>query len=62
MNNKLLPCPFCGKKPKFSLGKIMYDQLHGEKYQDILLNCCIVRINTASKDRAIETWNNRAND
>lgn len=59
MTNELKPCPFCGEYPK--LTDCAYDALTiiecelCEKTRD-----CIVRVECALHDQAIEVWNTRA--
>ena len=71
-DQKLLPCPFCGEKPKMKLSKKMYCQLHGEPYQEDIIYCdnsqCVVRpflsyglsSNPNNRNETIERWNTRS--
>lgn len=58
----LLPCPFCGATPHRKLGKVQYDQLHGEPFQRAYVECPHdhATFNALSMDQAIAAWNHRA--
>lgn len=57
----LMPCPFCGATPHQGLGKVWYDQLHGDPHQDFSIWCphhC-ARITRGERNAAITAWNTR---
>lgn len=71
----LLPCPFCGSKPRVELGKRGSCQLHGEPFQAVLIRCakheCPAKPSVADGDifnggerkarqEAIAAWNTRS--
>lgn len=75
LNEKgLLPCPFCGGKPRVDLAKKTFCQLHGEPSQAVKVYCyhdCPARPSVESGDvfnggeakareQAIAAWNRRA--
>jgi hypothetical protein len=57
--DKLKPCPFCAGYPKLMLAKVQYCSLHGDPYQDFLVECCVVKIRERDRETAVEHWNNR---
>lgn len=62
-------CPFCGAKPKHGLGKIQYDQLHGDPCQRYRVWCPMgsgvsfdgshARIDGCDQQVAFGLWNQR---
>ena len=58
----LKPCPFCGATPHRGLGKVYYDQLHGEPQQNYSIWCPRghAKITRVDCEQATEEWNTRA--
>jgi|GEM_PF-6925368 len=57
-NNDLLPCPFCGDKPKF---KTTFGRRHQAGIHQIACDCCGIRTREfGSTDGARHYWNMRA--
>ena len=56
----LKACPFCGASPHWKLSKIKRDQLHGDAYQDSVIECphLCCRLED-SPERVAERWNAR---
>lgn len=62
MSGRLLPCPFCGKRPSFGPTKKQYCQLHGKPFQNYAIWCeGHARIVQPHKDAAERVWNSRSN-
>lgn len=57
-NNDLLPCPFCGDKPKF---KTTFGRRHQAGIHQIACDCCGIRTRGfGNTDGARHYWNMRA--
>lgn len=52
---ELLPCPFCGKQPKW-----WWD--NEPDTEGFNIDCCHVRLGRIFKSEAIEAWNSRVGD
>jgi hypothetical protein len=59
MVKELLPCPFCGKKPKVFQDEDPYSP-GGPIPTDFVIYCC-VEMRAASKKEAFRKWNRRKN-
>ena len=73
--SELLPCPFCGGRPRVDLAKKTFCQLHGEPSQQVTVYCyhadCVSKPSVSAGDvfnggeaqareKAIAAWNRRA--
>ncbi len=58
MSEELLPCPFCGKKPRIYQDEYPYGP-GGPIPLGFVVECCVVKINESTEKRAIKHWNTR---
>ena len=73
--SELLPCPFCGGRPRVDLAKKTFCQLHGEPSQQVTVYCyhvdCVSKPSVSAGDvfnggeaqareKVIAAWNRRA--
>ena len=65
MNNKLKPCPFCGKNDEFIT---FFDRHNGERVYDINHYCphsdisIVINIYGKTEEEVAEMWNRRVED
>ncbi|WP_434286255.1 hypothetical protein [Celeribacter sp. SCSIO 80788] len=60
MSEALKPCPFCGAKPHTGLSKVLYDQIHGEPFQNTIIKCPHLCASMQGSDDTVRNrWNDR---